>query len=157
RLTREVRAARGATRAHTWQVCNGGATTRCDADRAVRRRERNGHSRASRPGLYWLDPLGYLDFLCLMDHARLVLTDSGGIQEETTALGVPCLTIRENTERPVTVTEGTNTLVGSDPRRLLAEAGAIVDGGGKRGRVPELWDGRAARRIANILKRAATP
>jgi UDP-N-acetylglucosamine 2-epimerase (non-hydrolysing) len=98
-----------------------------------------------------LPPQGYLETLGLMAKAALVLTDSGGIQEETTALGVPCLTLRENTERPVTVEEGTNTLVGRDAalvRRLVNE---ITAGGGKRGRAPELWDGHAAERIAADL------
>jgi UDP-N-acetylglucosamine 2-epimerase (non-hydrolysing) len=97
------------------------------------------------------EPLGYLAFLNLMANAKMVLTDSGGIQEETTILGVPCLTIRENTERPVTVTEGTNTVVGSDPQRIIDECSIILRDGGKRGRIPELWDGKAARRIVGIL------
>jgi UDP-N-acetylglucosamine 2-epimerase (non-hydrolysing) len=83
--------------------------------------------------------------------AVLVLTDSGGIQEETTILGVPCLTLRENTERLVTVTQGTNTVVGRDPERIVVEALAILDGKNKAGRVPELWNGRAAERILNVL------
>lgn len=95
-----------------------------------------------------LPPQGYLEMLGLMAGARLVLTDSGGIQEETTALGVPCLTMRENTERPITVDQGTNTLVARDAARALACADAILAGRGKQGRVPELWDGRAAGRIA---------
>jgi UDP-N-acetylglucosamine 2-epimerase (non-hydrolysing) len=103
------------------------------------------------PGIRVLEPLGYLDFLGLTARARLVLTDSGGLQEETTALGVPCLTLRENTERPITVTEGTNTVVGVDPQRIVMEAGAILATGGKRGRIPELWDGRAAERAAAVL------
>jgi UDP-N-acetylglucosamine 2-epimerase (non-hydrolysing) len=81
-----------------------------------------------------------------------VLTDSGGIQEETTILGVPCLTLRENTERPVTVTQGTNTVVGSDPERIVTEALAILDSKGKAGRVPELWDGQVASRIVKVLE-----
>jgi UDP-N-acetylglucosamine 2-epimerase (non-hydrolysing) len=81
-----------------------------------------------------------------------VITDSGGIQEETTALGVPCLTVRENTERPITVTEGTNTLVGLNPDRLREEAHQILGGKGKQGRVPALWDGQAAQRIVGILE-----
>jgi UDP-N-acetylglucosamine 2-epimerase (non-hydrolysing) len=96
-------------------------------------------------------PLGYLDFLNLWKDARVVLTDSGGIQEETTALGVPCLTLRENTERPITVEEGTNELVGTDPARIVSAARRVVAGGGKRGRRPELWDGRAAERIVAHL------
>ncbi|MBM4429778.1 MAG: UDP-N-acetylglucosamine 2-epimerase (non-hydrolyzing) [Chloroflexi bacterium] len=101
------------------------------------------------------EPLGYLEFLNLMANARLVLTDSGGIQEETTILGVPCLTLRENTERPVTVTQGTNTVVGSDPQRIVAEALAVLDGKSKAGRVLELWDGRAAERIVAFLSEVA--
>ena len=98
-----------------------------------------------------LPPQGYLEMLGLMAGATLVLTDSGGLQEETTALGVPCLTLRENTERPITVEQGTNTLVGRDRKRILACVEEILDTGGKRGRVPELWDGRAAERIAEHL------
>ncbi len=104
--------------------------------------------RLSAPGLHVVPPLGYLDFLGLVASARLVLTDSGGLQEETTALGVPCLTLRDNTERPITVSEGTNTVVGSDPARIVAEVSAVLAGGGKSGRIPDLWDGRAAERIA---------
>jgi UDP-N-acetylglucosamine 2-epimerase (non-hydrolysing) len=100
-----------------------------------------------------LPPLGYLEMLGLMAGARLVLSDSGGIQEETTALGVPCLTLRENTERPITVEQGTNTVVGSDPTAIRACVHDILTGGGKRGRVPELWDGHAAERIADTLVR----
>jgi len=98
-----------------------------------------------------VDPLGYLDFLKCMDNARVVVTDSGGIQEETTALGVPCVTARENTERPITVSEGTNVLAGQSPERILAEANRVIDGQGKAGRRPELWDGRAAERIVKVL------
>jgi len=105
------------------------------------------------PKLRTTDPLGYLEFLELMSEARLVLTDSGGIQEETTALGVPCLTLRDNTERPVTVTHGTNVIVGSDPERIRAEARKILRGEGKAGRTPEGWDGHAARRIVDVLER----
>ncbi|MFN7966304.1 MAG: UDP-N-acetylglucosamine 2-epimerase (non-hydrolyzing) [Acidobacteriota bacterium] len=104
-------------------------------------------------GLKIVAPLGYLEFLHLMSEARLVLTDSGGVQEETTVLGVPCLTMRENTERPVTVTEGTNTLVGRDPARIRIEIDAVLDGRAKVGRVPEGWDGNAAARIAEHLSR----
>lgn len=98
-----------------------------------------------------LPPQGYLEMVGLMKRAALVLTDSGGVQEETTALGIPCLTMRENTERPITVEQGTNTLVGRDAARIRALAGEILAGGGKRGRVPEGWDGRAAERIAADL------
>lgn len=100
-----------------------------------------------------VEPLGYLDFLHLMHKARIVLTDSGGIQEETTALGVPCLTLRENTERPITTSVGTNRLVGSDPEKILAQAQLILGGAAPKGRVPELWDGKAAERIMAILHR----
>jgi len=96
-------------------------------------------------------PLGYLQLLGLMDRARVVLTDSGGLQEETTALGVPCITLRENTERPITVTEGTNTIVGTSAEQIRSCFADIVATGGKRGRVPSLWDGRAAERIADVL------
>lgn len=105
------------------------------------------------PRLRLVEPLGYLDFLRLMMEARLVLTDSGGIQEETTVLGVPCLTLRENTERPITLEQGSNRLVGSDPATLRAEVRKILDGEARRGRVPDLWDGGAARRIVDILER----
>ncbi|MBN1505086.1 MAG: UDP-N-acetylglucosamine 2-epimerase (non-hydrolyzing) [Candidatus Eisenbacteria bacterium] len=97
------------------------------------------------------EPLGYLDFLRLLVSARLVLTDSGGIQEETTVLGVPCLTLRENTERPVTVSHGTNTVVGTDPARIIREAREVLAGRGKKGGVPPLWDGKASSRIAAVL------
>ena len=102
-------------------------------------------------GLLALPPLGYLDMLGLMGGARLVLTDSGGIQEETTALGVPCITLRESTERPITVTEGTNTVVGTDPERIRTTFRDALDGRGKAGRVPERWDGHAAERIAAAI------
>ncbi len=98
-----------------------------------------------------IDPLGYLDFLRLMDLATFVLTDSGGIQEETTVLGVPCLTLRENTERPITVRQGTNRVVGSDPDRIIAEANAILKKKTKKPRRPKFWDGQAASRIVNVL------
>ena len=102
-------------------------------------------------GLRLLDPLGYLDFLKLMDESAVVLTDSGGIQEETTVLGVPCLTLRENTERPITLTEGTNQLTGASKDRIL-EAYTRTRSQKKRAcKVPDLWDGRAAERIVKIL------
>lgn len=96
-------------------------------------------------------PQGYMAFLNLWKDAAMVLTDSGGLQEETTALGVPCITIRENTERPVTVDEGSNVLAGTDPARIVAEARKVLRGGGKQGRRPHLWDGKAAERIVDIL------
>lgn len=102
-------------------------------------------------GLRLLEPLGYLDFLALQHHAAVVITDSGGIQEETTFLGVPCLTVRENTERPITVTLGTNTLVGRDMARLHDEVARVLSGAAPRGVCPPLWDGRAGERIAAIL------
>lgn len=97
------------------------------------------------------DPVGYLDFLRLMRDSKMVLTDSGGIQEETTVLGVPCLTLRENTERPVTVTEGSNLLIGTDPQKVVEAVADILEGRGKKGKIPSLWDGRAAHRIVEIL------
>jgi UDP-N-acetylglucosamine 2-epimerase (non-hydrolysing) len=98
-----------------------------------------------------VDPIGYLDFMKLMTYSKVVLTDSGGIQEETTALGIPCLTIRDNTERPVTVTQGTNRLVGSDPARIASEARDVLRHGVQNATVPELWDGQAAPRIAQVI------
>ena len=101
--------------------------------------------------LKMLDPLGYLDFLKLMANAKLVLTDSGGIQEETTVLGVPCLTLRECTERPVTITEGTNRLVPMDKKKIISEVISVAKEGIKKRRIPNLWDGRAAERIVGII------
>jgi UDP-N-acetylglucosamine 2-epimerase (non-hydrolysing) len=109
---------------------------------------------AAQPDLRPVDPLGYLDFLKLMAHARVVLTDSGGIQEETTILGVPCLTLRENTERPVTVELGTNRLVGQQPDRILAAYREVMAARGAAPRIPPLWDGRAAGRIVGVLRQA---
>jgi UDP-N-acetylglucosamine 2-epimerase (non-hydrolysing) len=109
---------------------------------------------AHHPQLRLIPPVGYLDFLCLLSNATLVLTDSGGIQEETTALGVPCLTLRENTERPVTISEGTNLLVGTDPVKIVAAARDVLTGKGKAGRIPPLWDGHAAERIVAVLRQA---
>jgi UDP-N-acetylglucosamine 2-epimerase (non-hydrolysing) len=101
------------------------------------------------------EPLGYLDFLALQRHAAVVITDSGGIQEETTFLGVPCLTVRENTERPITVTLGTNILVGQDMNRLQEEVAHVLAGDSKTGQIPPLWDGRAGQRIAEIIGQRA--
>ena len=98
-----------------------------------------------------VDPVGYVQFLALQRHAAFVVTDSGGVQEETTYLGVPCLTLRENTERPVTVEQGTNTLVGNDLTLLESEVERILDGKPKKGIVPALWDGRTGGRIASLL------
>ena len=103
------------------------------------------------PNLRVVGPLGYLDSLCLMAGAKLVLTDSGGIQEETTVLGIPCLTVRENTDRPVTVTEGTSIIVGTSQVRIVSEAGKIIEGNHKNGRAPKYWDGKAAARIIQCI------
>jgi len=104
------------------------------------------------PGLHLREPLGYRDMVGLLRGARIVLTDSGGLQEETTALGIPCLTLRENTERPITVEQGTNRLVGGDPARIAAAVDEVLDAPAA-GRRPALWDGRAAVRIAEGLRR----
>ena len=102
-------------------------------------------------GLRLVAPMGYLDFLRLTDGSALVLTDSGGLQEETTVLGIPCLTLRENTERPITVEQGTNTVVGLSEEKIVTEGRRALSGKGKRGGVPPLWDGHAAERIADVL------
>ncbi len=109
-------------------------------------------------GILFIKPLGYLEFLSLMADARFVLTDSGGIQEETTILGIPCLTLRENTERPITITQGTNTLVGIEKKAILKEVKNILhrttdSDSLVKNRIPELWDGKAASRIAKTLAR----
>lgn len=103
------------------------------------------------PNLRLTDPLGYLDFIKLLSHARLVLTDSGGIQEETTVLGTPCLTLRTSTERPATVEQGTNQLTGLDPERIVAAALDALSRPKSPGRIPQKWDGRAASRVADVL------
>lgn len=105
------------------------------------------------PNVTLAGPQAYMAFLNLWKDAAVVLTDSGGLQEETTALGVPCITIRENTERPVTVDEGTNVLAGTDPEAIVREARKVLRGEGKQGRRPQLWDGRAAERIVAVLAR----
>lgn len=105
------------------------------------------------PDIELVGPQAYMAFLNLWKDAAVVLTDSGGLQEETTALGVPCITIRENTERPITVEEGSNVLAGTDPERIISEARKVLRGEGKQGRRPHLWDGRAAERIVEILAR----
>jgi UDP-N-acetylglucosamine 2-epimerase (non-hydrolysing) len=110
-----------------------------------------GLSISSHSGVQFLDPLPYLDFLALQRRATLVITDSGGIQEETTFLGVPCLTVHENTERPVTVELGTNILVGRDTTQVRTEVERILVGERKKGRVQPLWDGHPAERIARIV------
>lgn len=105
------------------------------------------------PNIVTTPPMSYMDFLNVWRDAAIVLTDSGGLQEETTGLGVPCLTLRENTERPVTLTDGTNTLVGTNPQAIVAEARKVLRGEGKAGRQPKFWDGKAAERIVAILDR----
>jgi UDP-N-acetylglucosamine 2-epimerase (non-hydrolysing) len=112
-----------------------------------------GERLAEMKSLLLIDPLGYLDFLSLYSTARLVLTDSGGIQEETTVLGIPCLTLRENTERPITVEMGTNVVVGTDTQKIVAEAMAVLNGSAKKtARQPPLWDGHTAERILAVLE-----
>lgn len=103
------------------------------------------------PGIRMVDPLGYMSFLCLNSQAKVLITDSGGLQEESTALGIPCLTLRSNTERPVTVEQGTSTLVGNDSDLLEAELEKVITGQYKAGHCPELWDGKAAERIVQVL------
>jgi UDP-N-acetylglucosamine 2-epimerase (non-hydrolysing) len=120
--------------------------------RTARRFEEHGLDGGA-SGLRLVDPLGYREFLALMDHAGCVITDSGGVQEETTVLGVPCFTLRDNTERPVTIGEGTNTLVRADGGLLPDAFEHLRRTGGKRGRVPALWDGHAGQRTADILAR----
>jgi UDP-N-acetylglucosamine 2-epimerase (non-hydrolysing) len=109
--------------------------------------------RVKNPNLRLIDPLGYMDFLSMESKATLVITDSGGVQEETTYLGIPCLTVRENTERPITVESGTNILVGQDMRRLRWEVAKILSGHAKKGSIPPLWDGKANERIADIIEK----
>ena len=106
-------------------------------------------------GIKLVPPAGYLDFIALQDAARVVLTDSGGVQEETTALGVPCVTLRDNTERPITVEQGTNVLAGRDPARIVSTVHTVLDGP-PAPRRPELWDGRASDRIAEVLLEGGT-
>lgn len=120
--------------------------------RTADRVERNGLREIIGNGrISLLPPLGYLELLGLMKSARLVLTDSGGIQEETTALGIPCITMRKSTERPITVEQGTNTIVGSDSEQIMTCFQDVIRTGGKTGRIPDLWDGQAAERIARVI------
>ena len=116
-----------------------------------RTRQRIAEFKLESRNLRLLEPLPYIEFLALQIGAQVVITDSGGIQEETTFLGVPCLTVRENTERPITVTQGTNTLVGRDPEKLRRAVSDVVAGKAKRGTIPPLWDGKTAERIAEVL------
>ena len=101
-----------------------------------------------------MKPIGYLDFLCLMSNAEIVLTDSGGLQEETTILGIPCLTLRDNTERPITVKEGTNRIVGNDPDRIIQAGLEVLEKGTQRKSIPKLWDGKAAERIVQVIQQS---
>ncbi len=110
-----------------------------------------GEGPAPSTGIRCMDPIGYLDFMALVANARVVLTDSGGLQEETTVLGIPCLTLRENTERPVTVTHGTNRVIGASPSRIVSEAAKVFDTPLQPPVPPPLWDGHAAERIVTIL------
>jgi UDP-N-acetylglucosamine 2-epimerase (non-hydrolysing) len=102
-------------------------------------------------GICVVPPMSYLQFLRLQSEAKLIITDSGGVQEESTALGIPCLTVRESTERPITLSEGTNLLVGLNGRRLVEEARKVLRGEGKKGQLPRLWDGHASARIVRVL------
>jgi len=111
----------------------------------------------SRVRIRLVPPLGYLDFLQLMSHAKVVLTDSGGVQEETTILGIPCITLRQNTERPVTLVHGTNVLVGADPEKILREFSRVLDGGRQSLPPPHFWDGNAAKRMVQILVEELMP
>ena len=97
------------------------------------------------------DPIGYIDFLALVKNAKLIVTDSGGIQEESTYLGIQCITVRDNTERPVTVDVGTNQLIGTDLEKVAVVADQVLSGKIKKGKIPELWDGKAAERITEII------
>ncbi|MBV8314193.1 MAG: UDP-N-acetylglucosamine 2-epimerase [Planctomycetaceae bacterium] len=115
------------------------------------RKALGGEATRGMSNLRLIDPLGYLDFMKLMSKAQLVLTDSGGIQEETTVLGVPCLTLRDSTERPVTIEQGTNVLVDLDPDRIIAAGLRALASPPPAGKIPTLWDGRAAARIIDIL------
>jgi UDP-N-acetylglucosamine 2-epimerase (non-hydrolysing) len=111
----------------------------------------NNKSRITDNGIYISNPVGYLDFLNLMANAKIVLTDSGGIQEETTVLNIPCITLRDTTERPITLSEGTNVLVKNDPRKIVEEVEKILVGEGRKGCCPSIWDGHTAERIVKIL------
>ncbi|SEL98602.1 UDP-N-acetylglucosamine 2-epimerase (non-hydrolysing) [Syntrophus gentianae] len=110
-----------------------------------------GNNEGRIPKIHCFEPLGYLDFLQLMSHAKVVLTDSGGIQEETTVLNIPCITLRDSTERPITVTEGTNVLVHDDPQKIVAEVSKILEGRIRQGKCPAIWDGHTAERIVAVL------
>ena len=111
----------------------------------------NNESRITNNAICLLDPLGYLDFLKLIRYSKFIMTDSGGIQEETTVLGIPCLTLRDTTERPITITQGTNILVHNDTERIIAEALKILNGDVKKSHCPELWDGKTAERVVKVI------
>ena len=111
----------------------------------------NNESPITNNGIYLVNPFGYLDFLNLMMHSKFIMTDSGGIQEETTVLRIPCITFRDTTERPITITQGTNVLAWNDTQRIIEEALKVLNGKEKKGNCPEIWDGRASERIVNIL------
>ena len=112
-----------------------------------------GNTISNMGNLIIIEPLGYLKFMSLMVSAKAVLTDSGGMQTETTVLNIPCLTMRENTERPETIRDGTNTLVGNNTKRIMEESMKILDGKGKGGEYPSIWDGRASERIISVIRR----
>ena len=114
-----------------------------------------GNTVSDMENLVIIDPLGYLKFMGLMVNSRFVLTDSGGMQTETTVLNIPCLTMRENTERPETIREGANTLVGNDTHLIIEESTKILDGYGKTGIYPEIWDGHTAERIVETIDHAS--
>jgi len=103
------------------------------------------------PNLYLIEPLGYLEFNYLVERAKAVITDSGGITEETTVLGIPCMTLRDNTERPETITIGTNELIGTNPVAIINAMEKLFSGKWKKGTIPERWDGKSAERIVDIL------
>jgi UDP-N-acetylglucosamine 2-epimerase (non-hydrolysing) len=103
------------------------------------------------PNLFLIEPLGYLEFNYLVKYAKAVLTDSGGITEETTVMGIPCMTLRDNTERPETITVGTNELIGTDPNNIGPAMARLFSGSWKKGSIPEKWDGKAAERIVEVL------
>ena len=111
----------------------------------------NNESLITNNGIYLVNPIGYLNFLKLMLHSKFIMTDSGCIQEETTVLGIPCLTLRNTTERPITITQGTNVLVWNDTQKIIDEAFKVLGGKGKRGNCPEMWDGKAAERVVKVL------
>lgn len=109
------------------------------------------------PSLHLIEPLGYLEFNYLVKYAKAALTDSGGITEETTVMGIPCMTLRDNTERLETVEVGTNELIGTDPKAIAPALGKLFSGGWKRGGIPEKWDGKASERIVDIFLQRVYP